>query len=137
MDYYLSLVLGILLSISEILPYIKNIQGNGIINSLQTFIKTQSEIGSNLLERMESEQLLESQTQNINTLNNLSKINQNTFTLKSPDEYQLMYIENCIKTDFTKKIKFDDISDKNCNLLKSLGYKIEYNPNEDTYLIHW
>ena len=146
---YLSLALGLLLSISEILPYIKSIQGNGIINFLQTFINKQREIGNNLLERIESEQLIESQNYQsepnnltlelINTLKDLSKdlckINQ--FTLKSPDEYQLIYIENCLKNNFTKHLEFKDISDNNCEILRSLGYKIDYNPNEDIYLIHW
>lgn len=156
---YLSLALGLLLSVSEILPYIKSIQGNGIINFLQTFITKQREIGSNLLERMESEQLIESQNfqsepnnltlELINTLKDLSKnlskdlskdlckINQNKFTLKTPDEYQLINIENSLINNFSKNLEFNDISDNNCEILRSLSYKIDYNANKDTYLVHW
>lgn len=159
---YLSLLLGLLLSISEILPYIKKIQGNGIINILQSFITKQSEIGNNLLAHMESsEPLIQSPSQESQPnqasqespqselLSEISKINsilneyilavnqQNNFSLKTPDQYQLIYIENSLKNNFTKKLEFKYISDENTDILKSLGYKIEYMHNEDKYFIHW
>jgi hypothetical protein len=153
---YLSLILGLLLSISEILPFIKSIQGNGIINVLQSFITKQQLLGSNLLERMENEtepllqhpQHQECLSQNLSlelsTINDTLKLNNDTlklnnvtFSLKTPEQYQLMYIEKCMKTDFKKRLEFEDISENNTKILRSLGYKIDYNPQEDTYLIHW
>ena len=153
---YLSLILGLLLSISEILPFIKSIQGNGIINVLQSFITKQQLLGSNLLERMENETepllqppqqqeyLLQNLSLELSTINDTLKLNNDTlklnnvtFSLKTPEQYQLMYIEKCMKTDFKKRLEFEDISENNTKILRSLGYKIDYNPQEDTYLIHW
>ena len=159
MDYYLSLLLGLLLSISEILPYIQTIKSNGIVNFLQLSLNKQREIGNNLLEQIESEHLIVSdqssehlmelpnqqlllEISKINPiLNNITNsiltVNQNNFSLKTPDEYQLIYIEHCLKNDFTKNLKFKYISDQNADLLHSLGYKIEYIHNEKKYFIHW
>lgn len=129
---YLSLTLGILLSISEFLPFVKKIQGNGIINVLQLYLQSyltkQSEIA-----RMDTEPLIAHQNTEGTQIPEVTV----TFTLKTPDEYQLMFIENSIKNNFKKRLDFDNISDKNYNILKSLGYKIEYQAKEDTYLIHW
>jgi hypothetical protein len=147
----LSLVLGLLLSISEILPYIKSIKGNGIINILHTFITKQQEIGHNLIQHNliehETDPLLPQPQQedylsqklslDLSTINDTLKLNTVTFSLKTPDEYQLMYIDNYMKTDFNKRLEFNDISEKNSNILHSLGYKIDYNSHDDTYLVHW
>lgn len=145
---FLSVVLGILLSISEILPFIKSIQGNGIINVLQSFITKQQQLNS--FEQMETAPLLQEPSQVIssaikdlsNCISNstnlvLTKVNQNKFTLKTPDEYQLINIENTLINNFSKRLEFKDISDNNCEILRSLGYKIDYNANEETYLVHW
>jgi hypothetical protein len=152
----LSLVLGLLLSISEILPYIKSIEGNGIINILHTFITKQQEIGHNLIEHnlleheTETEPLLQEQPQqpllqdklslDLSTINNTLKLNTEkltTFSLKTPDEYQLMYIDNYMKTNFKKRLEFHEMSDNNIELLRKLSYKIDYNSRDDTYLVHW
>lgn len=56
---YLSLVLGLLLSTSEILPYIKTIKGNGILDIfsilITDFINKKIQIGNNALNTLESE----------------------------------------------------------------------------------
>lgn len=145
---YLSLILGLLLSISEILPFIKSIQGNGIINVLQSFITKQREIGSNLLERMENEtepllqhpQQQECLSQNLSlelsTINDTLKLNNVIFSLKTPDQYQLMYIDKCMINDFTKILKFDEISHNNYKIIESLGFRIDFNPSDETYIVH-
>jgi hypothetical protein len=159
---YLSIVLGLLLSISEILPFIKSIQGNGIINVLHNFISKQREIGSNLLERIQEDMetaplLQENQSSTLKDLStnlskdlmdlskNLSKDLTNlsdksntsdNFSLKTPDEYQLMYIEKCMINDFTKKLEFDDISHNNYKVIESVGFRIDFNPSDETYIVH-
>jgi hypothetical protein len=166
---YLSLILGLLLSISEILPFIKSIQGNGIINVLQSFITKQREIGSNLLERMENETepllqhpqpllqhpqqqeyLLQNLSLELSTINDTLKLNNDTlklnndtlklnnvtFSLKTPDQYQLMYIDKCMINDFTKILKFDEISHNNYKIIESLGFRIDFNPSDETYIVH-
>ena len=120
---YISLVLGLLLSISEILPFIKRIKGNGIINVLQSFLITQSELRYNLLE---SEPLIEPTTRNTRNTRN---------TLQTPDQYQLIYIDNCLRYNYTKNIEFKDISDENSEILESFGFKINY--YNEKCVIHW
>lgn len=136
---YVSLTLGVLLSFSEVLPYIKSIQGNSIINILQKFITKQHDL---IVSETETQQLLHEQPLESMSLESmsleLSKINntlismshfissEKKFTLKTPDEYQLIYIDNYLKTNF-KKLEFKKISKENCDILKSLGYKIHYN----------
>ena len=138
MDYnYISLALGLLLSISEILPFIKRIKGNGIVNVLQSFLIKQSELGHNLLE---SEPLIEPTARNTSTRNaSTSTRNASTYTgitLHTPDQYQLIYIDKCLRQNYiTKHIEITDLSDDNFKILKSLGFEIECYNRE--YVIRW
>ena len=135
MDYnYISLALGLLLSISEILPFIKRIKGNGIINVLQSFLIKQSELGHNLLE---SEPLIEPNTRNTSTRNTSRRNASTGITLQTPDQYQLIYIDKCLRQNYiTKHIEITDLSDDNSEILQSLGFEIEYCYNRE-YVIRW
>lgn len=167
-DYTVQIVMsvlgGFILIMSEILPFIKSIKSNGIIELLVNIAKSFLRKNSDIPEDEES--LLHNDTLNISSQNN-SNVNsisnkidalstsvmnisyslnhyiteaQNARQLKlqSVELYELNYIINYIKVNYPKKMfqtKF--LSKSNKQLLISQGYVIDYDSQNDTHTIKW
>ena len=149
---YISVILGVLFSASEILPYIKNLKGNGIIDTIHRAI-----IYNSNLENTETQPLLNSSPQsqpqsnspqsnspqsivNIDTsdLVDQLKLLNKPLEFESLDKYEMIYIINYIKTNFDKKHLFiPSLSIENKNALELLRYNIDFDSNKDLYKIHW
>lgn len=156
---------GIVLVISEILPFVKSINSNGLlellVNASKSFLKPKINNNSSILNH-ESEPLLNdienstdihefslssqlnSLNQNINnisyTLNNFIHEAQNSKQLKlqSIELYELNYIINYIKVNYPKKIfQIRFLSKANKQLLISQGYVVDYDSQNDSHTIKW
>lgn len=98
---YISIISGMLLTISEILPYIKNIKANGIIHLITNFLvekyyNTQQNLQQNLQQNTEDDQDEERQllinkrssttTHLLSEVSNITITSQNVnFTFHSPN----------------------------------------------------
>lgn len=139
----ISITLGLLLSISEALPYIKTIKGNGIFDVFYQFIKKQGESVE------EQQHLLPTNTQPTNTpvstiINiDTSKIEEqlkqlNNKSIESSDKYEIMYIKNFIKENYNKRLlNIHSLNIENKHLLESLNYNIDFDSKLQMYSIHW
>lgn len=135
--------LGLLLSISEALPYIKTIKGNGIFDVFYQMIKKQGESVE------EQQHLLSTNTQPTNTpvsaiINiDTSKIEEqlkqlNNKSIESSDKYEIMYIKNFIKENYNKRLlNIHSLNIENKHLLESLNYNIDFDSKLQMYSIHW
>jgi len=139
----ISVTLGLLLSISEALPYIKTIKGNGIFDVFYQMIKKQGESVE------EQQHLLSTNTQPTNTpvsaiINiDTSKIEEqlkqlNNKSIESSDKYEIMYIKNFIKENYNKRLlNIHSLNIENKHLLESLNYNIDFDSKLQMYSIHW
>ena len=164
MQIILSIIGGCIFITSEILPFIKNIKANGL---LELLINTgQQFLNKNKLPENETEPLLNSNSNSelninipysdelktiLNTLNNNitnMSCNLNTYIndfqnsrqlkLQSIDLYELNYIINYIKVNYPKKsFQTRFLSKINKQLLISQGYIVDYDSQNDTHIIKW
>lgn len=159
----ISVITGILLTISELLPFFKNLDGNGILHLLANISKT-----SETLENQPLLQTLENLSDNndnnnndnnnnlieikLNTINDTlycmtSKIqdslnnvvdNSRTLKLQQSELYELNYIINYIKANYPKRFYITKCLSKiNKQILISQGYIVDYDVQHDTYVIKW
>jgi len=79
MDNNITILLGILLTTSEILPYIKQIKGNGILEAFVDIVKVKAKsLNSQVNSQTETTPLLENDTYNINDRHDdINYLNQN------------------------------------------------------------
>jgi hypothetical protein len=155
----------LILIVSEILPFIKNIKSNGLIellvniwesyknieenepliNDLENIIDNRTEQHNSVIELQPqlSEQLdsLNIAVNNItHTLNNYINEAQHSRQLKlqSIELYELNYIINYIKVNYPKKMfQTRFLSKTNKQLLISQGYVVDYDSQNDTHTIKW
>lgn len=139
----ISITLGLLLSISEALPYIKAIKGNGIFDVFYQIIKKQGESVE------EQQHLLPTNTVTntpVSTIINIdtSKIEEQLKELnkqpsiESSDKYEIMYIKNFIKENYNKRLlNIHSLNIENKHLLESLNYNIDFDSKLQMYSIHW
>jgi hypothetical protein len=161
----LSVLGGIFFIVSESLPFIKNIKSNGIIHLMYNFLQMQNSTFSeneallNVLSVSQSNNTNDtiitfenSVSENINKLN-LNLISTNSILtnstlelinnskqlkLQTSELYELNYIINYIKVNYPKKIfKTKFLTKSNKHLLISQGYIIDYDSEQDTYMIKW
>jgi methionine aminopeptidase len=121
---YLNLILGVLFSTSEILPYIKSIKGNGIFDILYNIIKNVKK-GQPLID---IENPIEETTENII---------ENPFQFKTPEEYQMIYIDTNLRNNLMKNFIIKNIDNNIKHKLEFVGFKVDYNIDTDNYVIHW
>jgi hypothetical protein len=168
-DYTIQIVMsvlgGMILIASEILPFIKSIKSNGLlellVNTSKLFLKNNSNnssneeepllhdienrisISDNILDDSLSSQLdlLNVNIKNISyTLNGYINEAQNSRQLKlqTIELYELNYIINYIKVNYPKKMfQTRFLSKTNKQLLISQGYVVDYDSQNDTTTIKW
>jgi hypothetical protein len=169
-DYTIQIVMsvlsGMILIASEILPFIKSIKSNGLlellVNTSTLFLKNNSNNNSRneeepLLHYIENrisisdnipEDSLSSQLDSLNvniknisyTLNGYINEAQNSRQLKlqTIELYELNYIINYIKVNYPKKMfQTRFLSKTNKQLLISQGYVVDYDSQNDTNTIKW
>lgn len=176
-DYTLQITMsvlgGIFLLISEILPFIKSVKSNGLLELIVNFTRHLIKKTHNINEDEESllnDDYDENQPDNsfrvrvnnnvnnnaelstkidsLNTsvmnisyaLNNYMNEAQNSRQLKlqSVELYELNYIINYIKVNYPKKtFQTRFLSKSNKQLLISQGYIVDYDSQNDTYIIKW
>jgi hypothetical protein len=130
----ITIVTGILLAISEILPFISKIESNGLICMLVNMGKAFLDKNKVNIELPESQHLLEVQSKVPET-----KINFGTLDLQIPSNYELYFIISYIKKNYTKgSLSLKDLTENNKILLVKNGYIVIYWPNKILpYLIGW
>lgn len=173
----MSVLGGLILLISEILPFIKSVKSNGLLELIinvtrQVFKKTYNinEDEESLLNGHDNGDNNEDNNErndyfrvNNNTVNNTSlsvKIdslntsvmnisyalnnymneaqNSRQLKLQSVELYELNYIINYIKVNYPKKtFQTRFLSKSNKQLLISQGYIVDYDSQNDTYIIKW
>lgn len=172
----MSVLGGLILLISEILPFIKSVKSNGllelIINVTRQVFKKKYNINEDeesLLNGHDNEDnngdnerndyfrvnnntvnntSLSVKIDSLNTsvmnisyaLNNYMNEAQNSRQLKlqSVELYELNYIINYIKVNYPKKtFQTRFLSKSNKQLLISQGYIVDYDSQNDTYIIKW
>lgn len=147
----ISVVTGILLTISETLPFFKDLNANGIIHLLATIGKNKESV--EYVESIEREPLLkdsievklETINDTLSTITNriydsLNSVIDNSRVLKlHPSElYELNYIINYIKANYPRKhYSTKCLSKTNKQLLISQGYITDYDSLTDTHMIKW
>jgi len=159
----ISVVAGILLSISESLPFITSLESQGIVHFLvnigQNFLSTNNnntEVLQPLLDH-EHQHQINPQTVTVNTDININKISNNInnindtlkdvsldfktarqLKLQTSQLYQLNYIINYIKQNYIKRqLLFKNLFKNNKELLISEGYSINYDSKDDISVISW
>jgi hypothetical protein len=163
----MSVIGGLIIMVSEILPFIKSVKSNGVlellVNTTKTFLKKSNNEEENepLINNQESDiehrrvfsvraiddsitLRLDSLNSGINTisytLNSYIQEAQNSRQLKlqSIEMYELNYIINYIKVNYPKKMfQTKCLSKSNKQLLISQGYIIDYDSQNDTHTIKW
>ena len=144
----ISIISSILLIISEMLPFLKNIPVNGILQFFISLFKSSNEY--NLLDTnnhnfsLPYTNILNDINKNISNYNSLIT---NIFTefksnkhikLYNQEIYQLNYIINFIKNNYIKKtLHIKDLSLNNKQLLLSENYTINYDSVNNIYTINW
>ena len=147
----ISVVTGILLTISETLPFFKDLNANGIIHLLATIGKNKESV--EYVQSIEREPLLkdsievklETINDTLSTITNriydsLNSVIDNSRVLKlHPSElYELNYIINYIKANYPRKhYSTKCLSKTNKQLLISQGYITDYDSLTDTHMIKW
>ena len=147
----ISITLGLLLSASEVLPYIKAIKGNGIFDVFYQMIKKQGD-------SVEEQQHLLSTNTPTNTptptsvpINTPTVINIDTSkieeqlkelnkhpSIESSDKYEMMYIRNYIKDNYNERyLNISSLNLENKHLLESFNYNIDFDSKLGMYCIHW
>jgi hypothetical protein len=167
----MSILGGLFFLISEILPFIKSVKSNGLLEliinvSRQLFKKSYNinEDEESLLDNdndndenrdtsfrirvNENTSTLSNKIDSLNTsvmnisyaLNTYMNEAQNSRQLKlqSVELYELNYIINYIKVNYPKKtFQTRFLSKSNKQLLISQGYMVDYDSQNDTYIIKW
>lgn len=166
----MSVLGGLILLISEILPFIKSVKSNGLLELIinftrQLFKKTyninedeesllngdehnNNENDNSFRVRVNDTASLSHKIDSLNTsvmnisyaLNNYMNEAQNSRQLKlqSVELYELNYIINYIKVNYPKKtFQTRFLSKSNKQLLISQGYMVDYDSQNDTYIIKW
>ena len=138
MNNTITIVSGMLLTISEILPFITKIESNGIF---EFTVKLIEKIFKKSTNQNESEPLLQTHIQhNTNIQHNLENVNYEdiNYTLSSPETYEMYYIIRYIKINYIKKKLITKyISEKNKEILLKFNYRIDYDSVNDMYNIQW
>jgi hypothetical protein len=87
--FYISIITGFLLTISETLPLIKSVRSNGILDLVINFLKTKFDNRLSNLNNSENEPLLQAPQETDNVIirsNNISIVSDNIrFTFNSPN----------------------------------------------------
>jgi hypothetical protein len=162
----ISVIVGILLTISESLPFIKSVKAQGIVHFLINILinNTNNELRPllydhepQLINQYEQESEFQQNREihilidninvlstNVNYISQILKDTSNDFKtarqlkLQTSELYQLNYIINYIKQNYIKRqLKFKNLSKNNKELLSSEGYIINYDSQEDTSVISW
>ncbi len=159
----LQILLGIFVLISEILPFIKNVNSNGIIECIieviKSLVKKQKSLPNDSLQVIEETEPLLNNTypkdyaisdkiDELNvTLNNISYVltdylnemyNSKQVKLQPVELYELNYIVNYIKVNYHKRqFQIKLLSQHNKNLLISKGYIVEYDSRNESHIILW
>ena len=137
---YVSIILGFLLSTSEILPYIKNIKGNGIVDTLHRAIVFYSKISDPANQSLLPQQIQPSSTVvNIDSeLANQLKLLTKPIQLESLDKYEMNYIINYIQNNFDKRhLLIHSLSTLNKDTLYTLNYNVDFDSQKKMYNISW
>ena len=104
--FYISIISGMLLTISEVLPYIKNIRGNGIIEVLVNFLVNKSNTQSALTQSAQSLNTQSAQSLNDERIPLLTESNISSqvsnFTINSPNITLTLNSPNKITTKTTE-----------------------------------
>lgn len=82
--FYISIISGMLLTISEVLPYIKIIRGNGIIELLVNFLVEKSNTNTNIQNASSNTNVQNDERTPLLTESNISSQVSN-FTINSPN----------------------------------------------------
>ena len=150
-----SVALGVLLSISEVLPYIKSIKGNSITDVFYNLIKKQGEIveeQEHLLQPTTTPTTIPTTTPTMtptmtpripDTIINIDTSKIETILIKSKilessDKYEMIYIINFIKKNYNKRcLSLSLLNLENKHYLESLNYNVDYDSKIKMYNIHW
>lgn len=156
----ISIFSGLLFLISEALPFI-NIKSNGIVHLIVNLIKSTNNSLQQTQTLQEEEPLLNNTNDTIihinqhspfdaicNNLNNLNNSlinstselinNSKQLKLQTSELYELNYIINYIKVNYPKKLyKTKFLTKSNKQLLISQGYIVDYDSEQDNYMIKW
>jgi hypothetical protein len=140
---------GILLTISEALPFLKT-DSNGLIHLLVNVGKSVLKNPTTLTTRQseEREPLLPTNSLVIDfepITSTLTKTTQDTLStiqkqssLKTPDKYQLEYIIQFIKSNYPKKqLEIKYLTENNKTILEDNHYRVNFDSIRDTFLIEW
>lgn len=154
-EIIISIVSSILLALSEILPLIKNVKYNGIIDFFVKIIekKKMGDEEEGLLNNNEHDSQLNDRVDelksniitlstNYNSLHgSFIKIYENIVEyrmLQTFDKYELDYIKNFIRINYPEKqLELRFLAEINKTTLKNLGYIIDYDSTNQMYCIKW
>jgi hypothetical protein len=122
------IVLGILLSVSEIMPFIKNVESNGM---LHTIVNLLSKLGNSVKSMdLESQSLLDGSSSSLPVLVHSE--------LCESGKYQMEYIINSIRENYScHKLTVDSLTLENKTSLLYRNYKITELENSKGFLIEW
>lgn len=146
LDNVISIIMALLLFVSESLPFVKNLDSNGIFHSLILIGNDIISRNSNqpIFNRLSTEPDIEQAT---NSNKQLDDIYSNTSSLKEfieskkfqhPTFYELEYIKNYIRANFSDYyMDITNISEDNKTILQNLTYRIEYDSINKRYTIRW
>ena len=155
----LSVCSGLIIIISETLPFFKKIKSNGIIHLLYNFINKKQDddeeenrplFSSNIYQNTQNTHDIITIHEVRNDINNLCNNlnitnstlelinNQKQLKLQTSELYELNYIINYIKVNYPKKVfKTKFLTKSNKQLLISQGYIVDYDSEHDIHSIKW
>lgn len=126
MDTYISIAAGVLLSISEILPFISKINSNGIFH----FFMSRGGALLNNSPTTETDRLLRDETS--------IEVDNKNLTLHPPEMYELHYITKYIENEFPQHfLDMYLLSETTKDVLRSKSYVVEYDSVNDVHRIKW
>lgn len=134
-----AIVTGILLSVSETLPFIKGLSSNGIIHMLirsgKAFLGNHSELEPLLPNQIDFEQITSTMFKTTqDTLNIIAAKKE----LMSPEKYQMDYIIHYIKSNFPKRsLEIKYLIENNKILLEKNGYTTNFDSVLNINTIEW
>lgn len=156
----IAILSGLLLTASEVLPFISDIESNGIVHCLVNLRKIymqQQNQQQNSSDEVES--LIQHENQQHNNSNNSNNKHDilpltihldqtplhvnlepivEMFKLKKPDEFQLDHIIHYIKMNYQNRhMEIKNLFEINKKLLESKNYIVDYDHQDDIYVIKW
>ncbi len=136
-----SIISGLLLIISEILPFVKTIESNGILDAIMNYGKNKQnnpEETDRLLSDTENVCSCDSKCNEILDILKNKKIEDSKSILQLSKDYELNYISTYIKHNYPKRLfQIQGLSEYSKGILENFGYTIDYDSIYDTYTVKW